>query len=61
MCAGRPLRTKKTPYIMEWETSRRAEIEQLCAAGVIPMKHDLKQSESGGAQARVAGKPRSQP
>ncbi|CAK5279374.1 unnamed protein product [Mycena citricolor] len=38
--SGRPMNVRKTPYVEEWETKRRAEIETLVADGIIP--HDAE-------------------
>lgn len=34
---GRPLRVRKTPFIMEWENEKREEKKKLLASGVIPV------------------------
>jgi NAD(P)H-dependent flavin oxidoreductase YrpB (nitropropane dioxygenase family) len=39
---GRPLRVLYNDYIRDWEENRSQEIKQLCAKGVIPVKHDLE-------------------
>ena len=38
---GRPLRVRKNPYIMNWETERRDEMQDLLSKGVLPIAHDL--------------------
>lgn len=38
---GRPLRVRKNPYIMNWETDRRDEMQDLLSKGVLPIAHDL--------------------
>ncbi|TEB35986.1 2-nitropropane dioxygenase [Coprinellus micaceus] len=38
--SGRPMAVRKTPYVMEWETKRREEIESLLAKGDVP--HDVE-------------------
>lgn len=38
---GRPLRVRKNPYIMNWETERRDEMQSLLDSGVLPIQHDL--------------------
>ena len=38
---GRPLRVRKNPYIMHWETERRDEMQSLLDKGVLPIQHDL--------------------
>ena len=36
---GRPLRSLNTPYVKNWETVRRTEMEGLLAKGIIPLYH----------------------
>ena len=38
---GRPLRVRKNPYIMNWETERREEMQGLLNKGILPIQHDL--------------------
>jgi len=38
---GRPLRVLKNPYIMNWETERREEMQDLLEKGVLPVQQDL--------------------
>ncbi|KAH7914673.1 2-nitropropane dioxygenase [Hygrophoropsis aurantiaca] len=38
--SGRPLSVRKTPYVAEWETKRKQEIEELVSQGKIP--HDVE-------------------
>jgi NAD(P)H-dependent flavin oxidoreductase YrpB (nitropropane dioxygenase family) len=42
---GRPLRVRKNPYIMNWETERREEMQSLLDKGVLPIQHDLEEVE----------------
>jgi NAD(P)H-dependent flavin oxidoreductase YrpB (nitropropane dioxygenase family) len=42
---GRPLRVRKNPYIMNWETERREEMQELLDKGVLPVQHDLETVE----------------
>jgi NAD(P)H-dependent flavin oxidoreductase YrpB (nitropropane dioxygenase family) len=42
---GRPLRVRKNPYIMNWETERRDEMQSLLDKGVLPIQHDLEEVE----------------
>jgi NAD(P)H-dependent flavin oxidoreductase YrpB (nitropropane dioxygenase family) len=42
---GRPLRVRKNPYIMNWETERREEMQSLLEKGVLPIQHDLEEVE----------------
>jgi len=47
---GRPLRVRKTPYIMNWQNERREEIKQLTQTGSIPFKHELETREKEGKE-----------
>ena len=42
---GRPLRVRKNPYIMNWETERREEMQSLLDKGILPVQHDLEEVE----------------
>lgn len=44
---GRPLRVRKNPYIVNWETERQAEIRELTAKGTLPYEKDLDALMSG--------------
>ncbi|ROW02292.1 hypothetical protein VSDG_02510 [Cytospora chrysosperma] len=44
---GRPLRVRKNPYIVNWETERQAEIRELTAQGTLPYEKDLDALMSG--------------
>ncbi|KAJ8490041.1 hypothetical protein ONZ45_g13343 [Pleurotus djamor] len=39
---GRPASVRKTPYIMEWETTRRDEMEGLLSKGLLPHEEEIK-------------------
>ncbi|RDB20996.1 hypothetical protein Hypma_011424 [Hypsizygus marmoreus] len=41
--SGRPMSVRKTPYVDEWETKRKAEIETLIAQGKVPHEVELEQ------------------
>ncbi|QMW48311.1 hypothetical protein G4B11_011829 [Aspergillus flavus] len=41
--AGRPLRIKKTAYVLNWEENRQAEIKELTGRGILPVAHDAEQ------------------
>ena len=43
---GRPLRVRKNPYIMNWETERREELQSLLDKGILPVQHDLEEVEN---------------
>jgi NAD(P)H-dependent flavin oxidoreductase YrpB (nitropropane dioxygenase family) len=47
---GRPLRVRKNPYIMNWETERSQEIRELTSTGKIPYEADLDKVMSGEAE-----------
>lgn len=34
---GRPLRVRATPFILDWENNRQAEIRELTSKGVVPV------------------------
>jgi NAD(P)H-dependent flavin oxidoreductase YrpB (nitropropane dioxygenase family) len=57
---GRPLRVKKNPYIMNWETDRKDEMRTLLDQGVLPITHDLeaveKMEREGGEDQSLEGK-----
>ncbi|KAJ7929273.1 2-nitropropane dioxygenase [Mycena leptocephala] len=42
--SGRPMSVRKTPYVAEWETARRAEQEKLVAQGQVPHDEELKKN-----------------
>ena len=42
---GRPLRVLKNPYIMNWETERREEMQGLLDKGILPVQQDLETVE----------------
>ncbi|KAJ6547109.1 2-nitropropane dioxygenase [Mycena capillaripes] len=42
--SGRPMSVRKTPYVSEWETARRAEVDKLVAQGQIPHDEELKKN-----------------
>ncbi|KUI53880.1 putative nitronate monooxygenase [Cytospora mali] len=44
---GRPLRVRKNPYIVNWETERQAEIRELTSKGTLPYERDLDALMSG--------------
>ena len=44
---GRPLRVRKNPYIMEWE-SRPQDIQKLVTQGIIPAVDDMDKREKAG-------------
>lgn len=44
---GRPLRVRKNPYIVHWETERLDEIKELTSKGKLPYEADLDKVMSG--------------
>jgi len=48
--SGRPLRTLKTDYVLDWETNKQQLIRDLTAKGKLPMKWDLEQRAQKGAE-----------
>ncbi|TFK42755.1 2-nitropropane dioxygenase [Crucibulum laeve] len=59
--SGRPMSVRRTPYVAEWETKRKAEIEALVAEGKVPHEVELERSPEKSIQGlswlmgRVAG------
>jgi len=48
--SGRPLRVRKTPYVMNWEEERRKEMKELLENAIIPVQHDLERFDRGGSK-----------
>lgn len=44
---GRPMRVRKSPYILTWETERRGEMQELKSKGVVPVEADLEKLDLG--------------
>ncbi|KAL5601199.1 hypothetical protein BROUX41_006004 [Berkeleyomyces rouxiae] len=42
---GRPLRVRKNPYIVNWESNRTQEIKDLTAKGKLPFDYDVEKLE----------------
>ncbi|KAF9458634.1 2-nitropropane dioxygenase [Collybia nuda] len=40
--SGRPMSVRKTPYIQDWETKRRRELEELVAQGKVPHEVEME-------------------
>lgn len=51
--SGRPMNVRKTPYVAEWETKRREEMEQLLAAGNIPHVVELEKKPEQSVAGRL--------
>jgi len=49
---GRPLRVRKTPYIVDWEENRQAEMKELLAQGKLPIDKDMEKYPERSLQAR---------
>jgi NAD(P)H-dependent flavin oxidoreductase YrpB (nitropropane dioxygenase family) len=45
---GRPLRIKKSRFVMNWETNRQDEIKKLTRAGKLPYQVDLDELKKSG-------------
>ncbi|KAJ6488630.1 2-nitropropane dioxygenase [Mycena vitilis] len=42
--SGRPMSVRKTPYVSEWESGRRAEQDNFIAQGQVPHDEELKKN-----------------
>jgi len=47
---GRPMRAFRTPFIVDWEENRHAEIRDLQSRGIIVIKHWQEQAKKGQAE-----------
>ncbi len=45
---GRPLRIKKSKYVMKWETERKEEIKKLTGRGKLPYQQDIDDMKKSG-------------
>jgi len=45
---GRPLRVQTSPYIEEWETTRKEELKALQDKGILAWEHDMDKLEKEG-------------
>lgn len=52
---GRPMRVRNNPYIEDWETNRRQEMQELVAKGTIPYEVDLEKYMGGEAASEHSG------
>jgi len=43
---GRPMRVRKSAYILNWEENRQAEIKELTSKGTIPVEYDIEKLDS---------------
>jgi len=50
--SGRPMSVRRTPYVADWETKRRNEIEELVAQGKIPHEEELQVRPENSAPGR---------
>ncbi|KAI0007474.1 2-nitropropane dioxygenase [Xylariaceae sp. FL0662B] len=46
--SGRPLRALATPYVVDWEQNRQAEIKELTSKGIVPIEHELERLHAEG-------------
>eukprot|EP01061_Rhynchopus_euleeides_P007207 TRINITY_DN1619_c0_g1_i4.p1 TRINITY_DN1619_c0_g1~~TRINITY_DN1619_c0_g1_i4.p1 ORF type:complete len:378 (+),score=154.63 TRINITY_DN1619_c0_g1_i4:60-1136(+) len=51
---GRPLRTIKTPFVMEWENTRQEEIRELTSKGVVPYAKQRDEALATGKPFSIA-------
>lgn len=42
---GRPMRVVKTPFIMDWQNNKQAQVQQLTSKGVLPVKWYMEEME----------------
>ncbi|KAG8979665.1 hypothetical protein FRB90_008025, partial [Tulasnella sp. 427] len=49
---GRPLRVRKTQYIMDWEENRQEEIKAYLSKGILPIEKDLEKHPEKSLEAR---------
>lgn len=47
---GRPLRVRKTDYIMDWEDNKQGEIKELTKKGVLPVMDDVEKQKMSGSE-----------
>lgn len=47
---GRPMRVVKSPYILNWEENRQADIKRLTSSGVLPAIHDFEERSKAGEE-----------
>jgi NAD(P)H-dependent flavin oxidoreductase YrpB (nitropropane dioxygenase family) len=52
--SGRPLRTMKTDYVLDWELNRKQEIEDLCNKGIVPLTADMRKAREAGKDIDLA-------
>ncbi|ODV88430.1 hypothetical protein CANCADRAFT_146156 [Tortispora caseinolytica NRRL Y-17796] len=45
---GRPLRIRKSPYIVDWNENRQEEIKALTAKGILPWEYESERLEKEG-------------
>ncbi|KAG8948632.1 hypothetical protein FRC04_009396 [Tulasnella sp. 424] len=51
--SGRPLRVRKTPYVMEWEEKRQEEMKDLLSKGIIPIEQDMEEHPERSGEFRI--------
>ncbi|KAG9010700.1 hypothetical protein FRB90_007691 [Tulasnella sp. 427] len=50
--SGRPMRVRKTPYVLEWEEKRQDEMKDLLSQGVIPAEKDIEEHPERSLESR---------
>ena len=53
--SGRPMSVRRTQYLVDWETKRRAELETLLGQGKIPHEEELKVHPENSVPGRQCG------
>jgi NAD(P)H-dependent flavin oxidoreductase YrpB (nitropropane dioxygenase family) len=51
--SGRPLRVRRTPYVEDWNTNRKAEIRELTGKGLIPHDVELEKHPEKSLEGRM--------
>lgn len=49
---GRPLRVRKTPFILDWEENRQAEMKDLLSKGILPIDKEMEKHPEKSLEAR---------
>ncbi|KAG8992446.1 hypothetical protein FRB94_013928 [Tulasnella sp. JGI-2019a] len=49
---GRPLRVRKTAFIVDWEENRQAEMKELLSQGILPIDKDMEKYPEKAMAAR---------
>ncbi|KAJ7876487.1 2-nitropropane dioxygenase [Mycena olivaceomarginata] len=51
--SGRPLRVRRTPYVEDWNTNRKAEIRELTGKGLVPHDVELEKHPEKSLEGRM--------